>query len=168
VTIRIEVELKGQDVVRQLFNRAPRVATEEFSRAFHRITQGIATDAKRNAPVDRGRLRSSINAQVKTHVTQIVGEVGTKVFYAPYMEFGTGKVGDPVVPHKSTHWPPGAALDTWARRHGFSSGARVAAIIGRRGGLKARRYFRNALDKGLPRVDGELKAALDRVLGRLK
>jgi HK97 gp10 family phage protein len=167
VSIKIEVEFEGAEEFRRVFNRAPRIASEEFGKAFWRVTQAIATDAKRGAPVDTGRLRSSINAQVRFSGTQVIGEVGTRVFYAPYMEFGTGKAGDPEVPHKSGHWPPGAALETWARRHKFKSGKQVAAIIGLRGGLQPRRFFRNALDKNLKSVDGELRAALDRTLGRL-
>jgi HK97 gp10 family phage protein len=167
VTIRIEIEIEGANELRQVFNIAPRVASEEFGKAFHVLTQAIATDAKRLAPVDTGRLRSSINGQVRFAGTQIVGEVGTKVFYAPYMEFGTGKAGDPAVPHKGSHWPPGKALGTWARRHGFKSGYQVAAIIGKRGGLRPRKYFRPALEKNKARVDAELQTALNRVLRRL-
>jgi len=50
----------------------------------------VQTDAKRNAPVDTGRLRSSI------HLTQagLEGTVHTNVSYAPFMEFGTGSKVD--------------------------------------------------------------------------
>jgi HK97 gp10 family phage protein len=167
VTIRIEIEIEGANELRQVFNQAPRIASEEFGRAFHVLTQGIATDAKRLAPVDTGRLRSSINAQVEFRGTEIRGMVGTAVFYAPFMEFGTGKAGDPAVPHKAGHWPPGKALGTWAKRHGFKSGYQVATIIGKRGGLRPRKYFRPALEKNKARVDAELQTALNRTLGRL-
>lgn len=48
--------------------------------------QDIRTDAVLNAPVDTGRLRSSIQAESQG----LQGEVSTNVPYAGPMEFGTG------------------------------------------------------------------------------
>jgi hypothetical protein len=121
----------------------------------------IEQSAKAKAPVDVGRLRTSI-----THVTSDEGgnvqvAIGSNLFYAPYMEYGTGAQGDPDAPyaHKASHWPPGEALGLWAARHGGASGFAIAAAIGKRGGLEPRRYLRNALDEFRPRM-GELVAAI--------
>ncbi|MFD3260841.1 HK97-gp10 family putative phage morphogenesis protein [Paenibacillus lentus] len=46
--------------------------------------------AKQNCPVDEGQLRDSIQHQVDEEDSEIIGRVGTNVFYAPYKEFGTG------------------------------------------------------------------------------
>lgn len=45
--------------------------------------------AKQLAPVDTGRLRSSITHAVGTDALGLVGTVGTDVEYAPYVELGT-------------------------------------------------------------------------------
>jgi len=47
----------------------------------------VEAEAKRRAPVDTGRLRSSINSGVSGDVAK----VGTDVEYAPYMEYGTSR-----------------------------------------------------------------------------
>jgi hypothetical protein len=69
------------------------------------------------------------------------------VFYAPYMEFGTGfYVGRP------RHCPPGSALDRWAKRHGISSGYAVASMICYRGGLAPREYLKKGLEENVQRI----------------
>jgi phage gpG-like protein len=47
----------------------------------------VENDAKRNCPVDTGRLRQSITHRIEGST----GIVGTNVEYAPYVEYGTGK-----------------------------------------------------------------------------
>jgi HK97 gp10 family phage protein len=51
----------------------------------------VERDAKKNAPVDTGRLRASITHYVEKE-KEIVGIVGTNVEYAKYQEFGTSKM----------------------------------------------------------------------------
>ena len=48
--------------------------------------------AKRNAPVDTGRLRSSITHEVGGDPEGIVARVGTNVEYAPHLEYGTSRM----------------------------------------------------------------------------
>lgn len=50
----------------------------------------IRNEAVSAAPVNVGRLRTSIYAQ-KERASGLLWSVGTKVKYAPYMEFGTGQ-----------------------------------------------------------------------------
>lgn len=50
----------------------------------------IEADAKRNCPVDDGRLRSSITHTVEASGEEARGRVGTNVDYAPYVHEGTG------------------------------------------------------------------------------
>lgn len=47
----------------------------------------VERSAKRNTPVDTGRLRASITTRLGNNYV----EVGTNVKYAPYVEFGTSK-----------------------------------------------------------------------------
>jgi HK97 gp10 family phage protein len=51
-------------------------------------------DAKNIVPVDSGNLRNSIHGSVEVgSPTEIVGKVATSTEYAPYVEFGTSKMG---------------------------------------------------------------------------
>lgn len=52
----------------------------------------VEADAKRNAPVDTGRLRSSIAHRLEKLKNVLRGIVGTRVEYASYQEFGTSKM----------------------------------------------------------------------------
>ena len=48
----------------------------------------VEGSAKEKAPVDTGRLRASISSKVKA----TEAEIGTPVFYAPFVEFGTKRM----------------------------------------------------------------------------
>lgn len=48
---------------------------------------GVHAEAVKRAPVDTGRLRSSLRFEVRED--GLTGEVFTNVFYAPFLEFGT-------------------------------------------------------------------------------
>ena len=54
-----------------------------------RRARQVETAAKRNAPVDTGRLRSSISHELGSSGGDLIANIGTNVFYAPYVEFGT-------------------------------------------------------------------------------
>ena len=102
----------------------------------------IELNAKTSAPVDTGRLRSSII----TDIQPLSARIGPTVEYAPYVEFGT-----------RPHWAPMGALQPWAGRHGFGAGAKgdwlVRFIISKRG-TKAHPFMRPAAQKSLAAVRG--------------
>lgn len=78
----------------------------------------VQADAKRAAPADTGRLRQSIV------VNEIQGgyTVGTNVEYAPYVEYGTGTLGDPSVPHTTkTEWRYQDHNGNWHTTHGHAA-----------------------------------------------
>lgn len=60
----------------------------------------IQASAKQNCPTDTGRLRASIVTDVQSDGDVVIGAVGTNVEYAPYVEFGTGQMGDQSVEHR--------------------------------------------------------------------
>lgn len=99
----------------------------------------VTRSARKNAPVDTGVLRASIMPGSRQQGDVTVGVVGSNVSYAPFMELGT-----------RPHWPPIAALETWARRHGTVAFL-VARAIARRG-LRPRRYLQRALDDNARRI----------------
>lgn len=61
----------------------------------HQATKLVQGDAKALCPVgDSGHLRNSIQVETEERDGNIVGKVSTNVYYAPYVEFGTGQRGE--------------------------------------------------------------------------
>lgn len=56
-----------------------------------RTVTRVGTAAKRLAPVDTGRLRSSITHSIERERDGLVGIVGTDVDYAAFVELGTSR-----------------------------------------------------------------------------
>ena len=84
----MKIELKGIEQFKRELNKVKSNITREIERTTSASLLRIGSDAKRKAPVDTGRLRSSI-----THRQNGTdGEVSTNVKYAPYIEFGTGNL----------------------------------------------------------------------------
>lgn len=117
-----------------------------FGRFLNRVAITIQGYARKRAPVDTGRLRNSIGIEIDSSIPPIWAKIGTNVNYARPMEYGTGKLSDDPASAHAAHFPPSGALDVWAKRHGIAGGGFVVArAIGRRGGLKPRRYLRGGL-----------------------
>lgn len=109
----------------------------------------VEGDAKRNAPVDTGRLRASIASEVRTvggGVPTVLGVVGSNVVYAPWMEYGTGTFAG-----QQRHYPPPVELAQWALRKGLDA-HQVAHSIFMAGGLKPRRYLQRAFESNRGRI----------------
>lgn len=138
------VQVVNDNETRQfLENVATAMHGDEMMQTMHRATTVLMNDARKFAPVDTGRLRASIAANVRSvgAPRRVEGVVGTNVEYAPYMEYGT----------THTRMPPVSALEGWARRHNTSA-YQVARAILRNGGLKAREFFKQSVDKNEQRV----------------
>lgn len=87
--------------------------------------------ARKNAPVDTGRLRNSIGTKKPSIRSR---EVGPSVNYGKHVEFGT-----------RPHFPPTSALQGWAAKRGISA-FQVARAISRRG-TKAQSFMQPAADE---------------------
>lgn len=59
------------------------------ARELLKIVRKVEGEAKRNCPVDTGRLRSSITSTLGKDEEGVYGVAGTDVEYAPHVEFGT-------------------------------------------------------------------------------
>ena len=59
-----------------------------LSKELGRTALEIARKAKQNAPVDKGTLRQSIRAEVRGKTVEVIAGAS----YAPYIEFGTGRL----------------------------------------------------------------------------
>lgn len=127
-----ELQRETERIVRELHG-------EPMLNGMRRATLLVQTSAKRLAPVDTGRLRSSITPEIREESRRVIGVVGSNVIYAPYMETGT-----------RPHWPPEAALEVWAKRHGTTAYI-VARSIARKG-TKARPYLQPAFDQNKERI----------------
>lgn len=80
----------GGDALQQKFGILAKSFPIFAAAAVNEATLNVQTRSKRNAPVDTGRLRSSI--QVETFNAGLAQRVGTRVNYAAYQEFGTVKM----------------------------------------------------------------------------
>lgn len=139
----VELQRKGEQVAEDLHGKP-------MMDGMRKATLLVMNDAKRLAPADTGRLRSSITPEIRAQGDQVIGVVGTNVLYAPYQETGT-----------KPFWPPVSALSTWARRHGISAFV-VARAIARKG-IKAKRYMQRAFQKN----EKEIMRLLDATVGRI-
>lgn len=148
--MRLDIDVKGlKETLESLQKTARQVSGPGQKAAMRRATLIVARAAKRNAPVDTGRLRSSITPSVQSGRSTVEGVVGSNVKYAPFMELGTGR-----------HWPPLEALQPWARRHGMTA-FQVAFSIAKKG-LKARKYLQNALYDNYGRIVAEFERMVKR------
>ncbi len=131
----IDIEIKGLiEFQRKMQQIVKDLAGAPMYNAMRDSTLAVLSKAKRYAPVDTGRLRASIAQEVRVEGTTVEGVVGSNVVYAPFMELGT-----------RPHWPPIAAMEPWARRHGMSA-FQVALAISRKG-TAARKYLQRAFEE---------------------
>lgn len=72
--------------------------SSEVNKALGRGAARIQAAVKLNTPVDTGNLRNKI---IINNPTMMEWVIETTVEYAIFVEFGTGKLGDPTVPHTS-------------------------------------------------------------------
>lgn len=79
--------------VQVVFNNFPKLAAalpREVGIIVKETVLGIEETAKRAVPVDTGKLRASLQGEMTGPTS---GQVGTNIEYAPYVEFGTEKMG---------------------------------------------------------------------------
>ena len=147
----LDIEIRG---LQELQAKTDQVITDLHGKpmldGMRAATMLVSTEAKKLAPVDRGQLRSSITPEVRAQGFTVLGVVGTNKLYAPYQETGT-----------RPFWPPIAALEVWARRHGVSAYVVARAIA--RHGIKPKRYMQGAFDA----KKDDVVALIGRVVSRI-
>lgn len=100
VTMNADFNRAGQDVAAWSARKQ-----QEIKDVVNTSAINIQGGAKRRARVDTGRLRSSIAVEPATNQNGYALRVGTKVFYAPYVEFGTGVFSEhPTEQGRATPW----------------------------------------------------------------
>tara|TARA_Y100000310_G_C20640864_1_gene793817 strand:+ start:1144 stop:1659 length:516 start_codon:yes stop_codon:yes gene_type:complete len=125
-------------------------------RLFNAGTNAILRRARPKAPSDRGQLRNSLVAEVDKRPMPRWGVVGSNVKHARPQEFGTGLLSESGQGMAAPHFPPPAALDLWAQRHGLPNGFVVARAIARRGGLRPKRFLRSSFSEVISKEWGRL------------
>lgn len=159
---RWEIELRGlRETQRQMQRTVRDMTGGPMLDAIRKSTLLVQRAAKKNAPVNTGRLRASIVPEVRSEDKAVLGIVGSNLEYAPYMELGTGTPAG-----NAPHRPPSDALARWAVLHGMpaSMGFVIARAIGRRGGLEPRRFMRDAFEANQDRIFRLLDAATGRAV----
>lgn len=150
----LNVKIEGMEEMQKRLGASEGVIRRAYRGAMQTVTVYLAGDARKGTPVDTGRLRASITPRVESSGDGIRGIVGTNVKYAPYIEYGT-----------KAHWPPLAALSTWARRHGTTA-YRVALGIARNG-TKAHKMFEKAFTENRERVVRDFNTAVEKIVKEL-
>lgn len=135
----IRIQVQGDIRLQKALND-PLLIRGPISSFLKRSALTVELNAKMKAPVDTGRLRSSI----VTNFAPLRASVGPTVTYAPHVEYGT-----------RPHWAPPGALQPWAGRHGFGAGARgdwlVRFIISKRG-TRAHPFMRPAAQQSIAAI----------------
>lgn len=142
----LETQRKMEQVVRDLRGDA-------FLQGMRDATLLVTRDAKILAPVDMGPLRASITPEVKASpfAQQVQGIVGSNKSYAPPQELGT-----------RPFWPPLAALETWARRHGTTAFVVARAIAAR--GIRPKRFLQQAFEQNQTAIKNLLGNVVTRIV----
>ena len=128
-----------------------RKTTKLVRRVVFDSSLSIQKRAKKNCPVDTGRLRSSI--EIELLAVGLVGKIGSAVPYALYVEKGT-----------KPHFPPTSALRGWSRRVISDEG--LAYVVARKiaaEGTKAQPFLLPAWNDEIPRYQRNLEKAFDGV-----
>lgn len=152
--MNLAYDIQGLDEM--LARLSPELYSGPLRKFWERCAIAIENRAREKAPVDTGRLRASIGHEIEDADPPTWCKVGSNVEYAPYQEFGTGLITEGEGGKGGRHWPPAAAMDVWASRHGFASGAAAAAAIGRNGGVQPHPYLRPAFADS----QGDIQSAL--------
>lgn len=164
----ITLKIEGLDELRKRLSdpRVKAAAKKRMNEAARVVID--AAKSGPDMPVNNGQLRSSMTWQVHDAGDDVYAEMGSPLQYAPYMEYGTGTQSDGPGGTRRPHYPPPSALAVWAKRHGMEGmEVVIARAIGRRGGLKPRKYLRNAWAGNLDKVRQIMGNVLDDVANRI-
>jgi HK97 gp10 family phage protein len=130
---------KGDAVISARAQFTPRSSTGQFINAF--ISPAVVASvqasldmvenaAKGYCPVDTGALRDSITSEISTSGKTVVGKVGPHMPYADYVEYGTGRRGDPGAPYGHVMSWPGMVAKPYMRPAFDESKGKIVDLFG--------------------------------------
>ena len=138
------MEIKVQVEAGELFN--VKNIENEVSSLVKNTLYGIETEAKRNCPVDTGRLRGSITTNITGKMS---GETGTNISYATAVEYGTRPHTIKPKDKQALHWKEGNT-DVFAKEVHHP-------------GTKAKPFFEPAVKKNEDKLDKDLAKLIERI-----
>lgn len=110
------IEIQGaSELIEKLENIAN---AENVQKAIQNACLLVEREAKQKAPKGNGELRRSITSRLEIDKDDIQGVVFTPLFYAPYVEYGTGLFAENGNGRKDVPWCYQDAKGEWH----FSSG----------------------------------------------
>jgi hypothetical protein len=158
--MNLSITVAGQREVLGTIGRLSDFSKRQVGDIIQAACLNVQREAKRAAPVDTGRLRSSINVRF---IGRMAGEVGTSLPYAPAVEFGSGIHGERRRPYiirpkraKVLAWRPGSYGG------GFGGGGMVFAREVKHPGVRPRPFLLPAWEREKEHVVPALKAAIER------
>lgn len=80
------------------------VDIQKIEKAVSKAALLVEAEAKKKAPRDNGDLARSITSKVETSGNEVTGTVFTPLFYAPYVEYGTGLFAEDGDGRKDVPW----------------------------------------------------------------
>lgn len=150
----VDIDVHGLDDVRAFLAGLPAEAQVLLKNAVNKAALQVQTKARRNCPVDTGRLRSSIAMRI--FEDGLAATVGSDLKYALWIEYGTGPAAG-----RPRYFPPPGALLEWMKRHGIDPGAEYA--IARKiyeNGTKPRPFLIPAYEEVRPSFLDDARKAL--------
>lgn len=114
----MKVEIKGLDRLMKGLTvvSSSQKVHEVIDKTLNKAAIKVQAQAKENCPADTGKLRGSISVEKIPNGYA----VGTNVEYGVYVEFGTGTLGDPSVPHTTRkYWRYKDEKGKWHTTHGM-------------------------------------------------
>lgn len=147
--MNITIKIKNFDEVKEWLDKRPEVFRKEINRAVKKSVILIQGEARRNAPVDTGLLRSRI--ETRRFESKLEGQVFNRLSYALSVHEGT-----------RPHFPPIDALRGWSRRHGIEPFL-VARAISRRG-TRATKFLSKAVRKNKNKIDRFFQQAVENLI----
>lgn len=100
--MRITFDLIGEEKVFETLDNL--VDVQNLERAMSKAALLVEAEAKKKAPRGNGDLARSIASKVETSGGEVVGTVFTPLFYAPYVEYGTGLFAEDGNGRKDVPW----------------------------------------------------------------
>lgn len=167
MSVNVSIDFEGLDQVLTRCRSWPPEMRQMVGRAIGQGLQMIANAGKgiaRTEAHDTGRYWASIGAktafgiyEVKHIGSNVVGRVGTRVEYGPYIEWGR---------RAGRKMPPIWIIEEWAARHGMAgAGFVIARAIGRRG-LRAKHIMERAAREQAKNVVDHIRKTVERAARR--
>ena len=164
MSLGYEIDIEGLDEQVTLLEAYDSNVDHYLEIAMLKSVNAIENNIKPFAPVDRGRLRSSITTEVSNMITlsQIVGRVGPSLkaeVYPQVMEFG----------REPGHFPPLEPIQAWVKRvirPPEKELRSVAFLVARkiyRSGIKGREYLKQGYEKSIDDVKRYFVDALEEI-----